>query len=166
MKNILNRLVVIILSVIFVACSSPDPAAEIDAADNALIGGDSNLAREICNSLLDNNSNLTASQLAHISLIYMQLADMTDDTDIIDRAARCWRDAMTANTDSAMAYYQSVPIEQQKNVILLAAIVHTFDRAANIPGIEWTTDDSSAFDLIPFDSIPEFPDEYHHHDYE
>ena len=140
-------------------CSSPDTAAEIAAADNAIADGDNNLARQICDKLLDKNgSSLSATQLAHLSLLYMQLADASDDSDGIDRACRCWRDAMNLNTDSAMTFYRSVPVEQQRNVILLAAIVHTFDRADQMPGVEWTADEFS------HDSIPEFTDEHHSHE--
>ncbi|MCH5346268.1 MAG: hypothetical protein J1E63_04125, partial [Muribaculaceae bacterium] len=68
-------------------CSSPDTAAEIAAADNAIADGDNNLARQICDKLLDKNgSSLSATQLAHLSLLYMQLADASDDSDGIDRA--------------------------------------------------------------------------------
>lgn len=164
MKALYKILTLITLSLLY-ACSGPNPADDIAAAEDALAIGDAEHAREICNSLTeDNGPKLSATQLAHISLIYMQLSDTSDDPEIIDRAARCWRDAMTLNTDSAMAFYQSAPVEQQKNVILLAAIVHTFDRTAEMPDIDWVAGDSSAFDTFPFDSIPEFNDGHHDHE--
>lgn len=145
-KHTLVGLFCAILLAITASCSDINPAAEIATADSAISSGDQERARSICSNLIDKHlQELTATQLAHISLIYMQLVDSTDDGDAIARAARCWSSAMALDADSTRQYYMTVPVEQQRNVVLLTAIVSMIDRSAQLPA-----DDS-------IDSLAEFP---------
>lgn len=133
-----HTLIFIILSaaVITSACNGSNSVADdIAAAELALANEDVTTTRNLCNGILsrEEKEGVEASQFARLSILYMQLNDRTDNPDDIELAARCFREAYKINPDSASAFYQSLPVDEDKYAMTLAAIVHTLDNPKEIP---------------------------------
>ncbi len=147
------------------ACSGFDANADLDAADQAIAAGEYSSAQAICNSLMTKHeAQLSATQFARLSMLFMQLTDKADDGTDATHAATCWIKAMKLDPDSATLFYSSVPVDQQKNVVLLNAIVSMFNHNDEIPGLD-------SIDSEMADSLPDFPDDIDidpndHHDHD
>lgn len=120
------------------ACSSTGSSAsvadDIAEAEQSVVAGDPSGAKKICDALMkgDAHSRLTVGDLCRLSMVYMQLADISDEGDNIGYATQCWREAHKMQPDSAKAFYSRVPAEEQEDVILLAALVRTMDHPGSI----------------------------------
>lgn len=140
----------ILFVMIAAACSSDSSSAvsdEITEAEHSLSAGDPATAKEISDALMkgDTHARLTVGDLCRLSMVYMQLADISDEGDNIGYATQCWREAYKMQPDSAKAYYNRVPAELQKNVILLAALVRTMDHPGAIRLDEEDVDDEQLY---------------------
>lgn len=145
---IFKSVAILVVMLASAACSGINPDAEMNAAEAAINEGDYERANDICKSLLDkDDSKMTAAEYARLSMLFMQLTDPAVDGDGVSHAAQCWQKAMAINADSARHFYSTVPVEQQKNVVLLNAIVSMFDRSADF------TDDYEETDSLPY--LPE-----------
>ncbi|MDE6430446.1 MAG: hypothetical protein K2K65_04680, partial [Duncaniella sp.] len=78
-------------------------------------------------------AGMEATQMARLSILYMQLNERTDDPNDVEYAVQCFRDAYKINSDSAKAYYSSLPYDQEKYAMTLSTIVHTLDNPKDIP---------------------------------
>lgn len=116
------------------ACTQGESVSDrIIAAEDAVSAGDDIAARDLCDRLLkDDHSPLAVEQLGRMSMVYMRLAEASDDTENIDLAARCFRRAFQLNADSARAFYSSLPHDQDRYVMQLASIVSTLDHPVDI----------------------------------
>lgn len=75
---------------------------------------------------------VTARQAARLSIIYMQLADHENEDTNTAIAVNYCREALEVNTDSAEAYYASVPSDQTAYVSALMAIVQNINNPGEI----------------------------------
>jgi len=118
------------------ACgNSRSVADEISAAELALVNDDADAARSLCNGILSHMDKkpIAATQFAHLSILYMQLNERTDNPEDIGLAARCFREAFRIDADSASAYYSTLPVDQDKYAMTLSSIVHILDNPQEIP---------------------------------
>ena len=136
MKRLDAAISMIVTLIIVTSCGLKHTVSEdIASAEIAFANEDVNATRDICNGILDKNEkrSIEASQYARLSIIYMQLNDQTDDPEDIELAAECYREAFKLNADSAMSFYRSLPVEQDKYAMTLSAIVHILDNPREIP---------------------------------
>ncbi len=116
----------------FSACSgSSDIESQIREAEMATAKGDMTAARSVASHLVGNEnlSDMPASQLARLSIVYMQLAD-TDSTDIqsnVSTAAGLYRRAYETDADSASLYYSTLPHDKLPYARLLSILVGNID---------------------------------------
>ncbi len=116
----------------FSACSgSSDIESQIREAEMATAKGDMTAARSVASHLVGNEnlSDMPASQLARLSIVYMQLAD-TDSTDIqsnVSTAAGLYRRAYETDADSASLYYSTLPPDKLPYARLLSILVRNID---------------------------------------
>lgn len=116
----------------FSACSgSSDIESQIREAEMATAKGDMTAARSVASHLVGNEnlSDMPASQLARLSIVYMQLAD-TDSTDIqsnVSTAAGLYRRAYEADADYASLYYSTLPPDKLPYARLLSILVGNID---------------------------------------
>lgn len=152
----MKKLITAFFTAIFtltIACGCSDKATEaanrLAEAQDAIAVNDVDAAIHILHNLNDlkDEKGLTVSQLGRMSILYMQLTDRTDDSDNVDYAVNCYREAFALNPDSARAFYSSLPREDDKYVIMLAGISGNID---NPPSLE----DAEEPDSIPADSFP------------
>lgn len=118
-------------------CSQGQSVSErIVAAADAVSQGDNMAARDLCDRVLrqdrDASSPLAVEQLGRLSMLYMRLAEASDDTENIGLAVRCYRRAFEINADSARAFCSSVPQGEVGMAMQLASIVGTLDHPADI----------------------------------
>ncbi|MCM1484149.1 MAG: hypothetical protein NC043_07420 [Muribaculaceae bacterium] len=123
-----------VLMVAAVSCSSAvDAENELRSAEMALARGDMEVATSVAEHLSagENLSGLSASQLARLSVVYMQLADDSEGGTEVVSATDCYRRAYEANADSAAAYYSSLPSEKAQYAMMLSTIVGNQDHPYN-----------------------------------
>lgn len=116
------------------SCSGGSSVAdELRTAEAAIAFGDMKAAQNVAASVIGkgNLSELPASQLARLSMVYMQIADSTDRENNIAQAADLYRMAFDANPDSAAAFYSSVDPEQYPYVAMLKTLVGHIDHPYN-----------------------------------
>lgn len=117
------------------ACSGggASVADELRSAEAAIAFGDMDAAQNVASSVIGkkNLSDLPASQLARLSMVYMHLADSTDRENNIAQAADLYRMAFDADPDSAAAFYSSVDPEQYPYVTMLKTLVGRIDHPYN-----------------------------------
>ncbi len=135
MKHAFLR-IVLSATLLLGACGHSDSLADkISSAELAMANDNVSATREICSSIInqDNRKGIEATQMARLSILYMQLNERTDDPEDVELAVQCFREAYAINADSATAYYRSLPVDQDKYAMTLSSIVHTLDNPGEIP---------------------------------
>lgn len=129
-----------------VSCRGIDVASDdIATAEQAIDARDYDLARSICETFkTDSTSTLRATELCRLSLVYMKLSDV-DNTDINTAAAtQCYQSAMRADSDSARAFYDNVPIDEARHVEILTQLDRILSGSRDI----FIDEDSISIDLL------------------
>lgn len=126
--------------------SSSRVAGQLAEAETAIAVNDIDAALRICRAVNDcrSDSLMAVSELGRLSILYMQLSDRTDDTDNVDLAVACYRQAFAVNPDSARAFYSSLPRDDDKYVMMLATIAGALD---NPPSLTEEEPDSLSLEL-------------------
>lgn len=108
---------------------------DVSTAELAMATNDVEATREICDNLFGNEdkSAISATEWARLSILYMQLNERTDDPEVIEYAAQCYREAFRNNADSARIFYENLPVDDDKYVMTLSSIVHSLDNPTEIP---------------------------------
>ncbi len=133
------------VAVIMGACSSGSSIEEdLRAAEMALANGDMQAAESATRHVVgsENFSGLNSTQLARLSLVYIQMADSLDRETNVGQAANCYRRAFEANRDSAAEFYSTLPADQMPYAMLLRALAQPRDTV-------WSGED----DVFPIDSL-------------
>lgn len=115
-------------------CSgSSSVADELRQAEDAIAFGDMETAQSVAQKVIgkSNLSDLPASQLARLSMVYMHIADSADRENNVAQAADLCRMAYKVNADSAAAYYSSVDPEQYPYVDMLRTLAGGIDKPYN-----------------------------------
>ena len=128
LNRLLTYFITACLTTIASACSgiSADNVEQmIREAESAVANGDMTAAQSVAAHLTDDSNlqNLSATQAARLSMIYMQMAETLDNTDNAnsDMATDLYDKAFQINPDSAPAYYSSVEPEMYQYVETLSA---------------------------------------------
>lgn len=122
-----SLLLISLFGIMMPACGGSSAEAvdqSIRQAEDALARGDMQVAESVSSKILGtgNETGLTATQLARLSMVYMQLADGTSNSDYTGRANDLYRKAYDADADSAAAYYNNVSPDLQQHVELLSKL--------------------------------------------
>lgn len=119
---------------ILASCGRGDAQASdaIREAEAATALGDMETARSVAMRITDENlSQLSAGELARLSLVYMQIADSTDRENSIASATDLYRRAFEADPDSAQAYYSDLGPDYYPYVALLKTLTGKIDNPYN-----------------------------------
>lgn len=119
-----------------VACGSSSATSAIDdirEAEAATAVGDMEAAKSVASRVLGSGTidKLPASELARLSLVYMQIADSTDRESSVAYAADLYRRAYKADPDSAASVYSDVNPEMYPYVEMLRTLVGRIDNPYN-----------------------------------
>lgn len=138
MKNF-SLSILLILMAMFVACDSGHSISEqVASAEMAMAESDVATTRNICDDLMgQNHESFDATELARLSILYMQLHDRTDDPDALQLATQCYREAFAENADSARIFFERLPVDQDKYAMTLSTLVSSLDN----PGASLEDDD-------------------------
>lgn len=127
----------ILAAMVLAGCSrsgSPEAvAADLQLAREALAENNPSQAKKICDELSSNPSALSATHLAALSIIYMQLSDADDMEDNTAMAYQCYRNAMKADADSTAAYFARITGENARYVQMLVSLRQMLERPSGIP---------------------------------
>lgn len=122
-----NTLSLIIGCCILSGCSHTSSSALAQQAEKALNSGDAARARELCDEAMtaEDTDQLSATQLAQLSLIYMKIADKDDhdDGETVGLAVNAYERAMDTSPDSALLYYSSVNYNDTRHVKMLLSVI-------------------------------------------
>ena len=99
----------------------------------AIANGDMRAASSAADHIVGNRnlSDLSANQLARLSIIYMQMADSIDREDSVGQATQCYKQAYDANSDSATAFYLSLNPDKMRYAVMLKALASPPDTINN-----------------------------------
>lgn len=145
----MHRLIyIIILSAVAIisGCNRTDSSAnQVAMAELAMADDDVSATRQICDGIMNDSiakSGIAATEMARLSILYMQLYERTDDHEAVDLAAECYRESFLINSDSARLFFESLPPDHIKYVMALSSIVSSIDNP------------------YPLDSLGEFSHEF------
>lgn len=147
MKNIYLMIIIAVMATL-AGCKGGDVSSTVREAEMALADGDMTAARSVADKVLGPESieKLTATDLARLSLVYMEMADKeADNNTVVATAADLYRRAMKINADSARAFYLSLPPERVPLAVQLFHIVTATDSAQVIPADEPIDPDATPF---------------------
>lgn len=134
---------------LFVAscASAPDADSYLLQAETAVARGDIETATDAAadESHID---DLSAKQLARLSIIYMQIADSGEQDEQVGAAADCYRRAFSVNADSAADYYISLPPQKAQFAMVLSSIVGNHVNPDNQAHTDTIFDDYTPSDTI------------------
>ena len=140
-----------LLPALMTGCGKNSLAEQVASAEIALAADDVASTRTICDNITSKpfeSSGIEASELCRLSILYMQLDERTDASDALELAVRCYREAWKQNADSARAFFDHLPVDQDKYAMMLATLSESIDK----PG-EFSIEDH---DTIPADSALDF----------
>ena len=137
------------------ACSgSSDIDSQLRRAEMATAQGDMTAARSVAVHIVGNEnlSGLPASQLARLSIVYMQLADAdtVDHQSTVSTAASLYRKAFEANPDSAMRFFSTLTPDKLPYAQMLSTLVGNIDNPYDMAS---DTLDLDVF-MHPIDTFP------------
>ncbi len=113
-----------LLCVAAVSCGPGNIDTELQSAEMAIAGGDIAAATSIAGHLCDDRSltELSAKQLARLSIVYMQIADSVDVDGNVATAADLYNRAYEVDADSAENYFMSLPSDKIPYAMILSSI--------------------------------------------
>lgn len=122
----IRKLLIISVVCVLSACGGHEAARTADAiaeAEAALNAGRYDSARSLADEMSgDSTLQLGVEDLCRLSIVYMTLSDNVETDINTALATRCYRRAMTADADSAAAYYGALPIEESRHVDLMSKL--------------------------------------------
>lgn len=147
-----------LLALTVTACGNTPISERVSSAEIAFAGEDVASARRICDEIMgehDGDGEIAATELARMSVLYMQLFDRTDDADALDLATRCYRSAYEENADSAAYFYAHLPVDQDKYAMSLATLVQSMDNPADISDSHFSSHDDgeNAYEEDDYENI-------------
>ncbi len=104
--------------------------AELDlrSAEMAVAQGDMTAAKSIASHIVDKNlSDMPASQLCRLSIVYMQMADSTDVDNNVAMATKLYRKAYETDADSAGMFYSGLSPDNMQYAAMLSSLVGNID---------------------------------------
>ncbi len=157
-RNIFIVTLVCATALIVASCgkSARNEAAEgLREAEAAVALGDMEAASSVATKVIgpENLSNLSATELARLSIVYMQIADRTERESSIAQAADLYRRAFASNPDSAAAFYADVNPDLYPYVTMLKTLVGHLDNPYN--------PEADSLGEIHDDHFPEIADSIH-----
>lgn len=119
-----------LLCVILSSCSgSSSVRDQVAFAETALAEQNYEESRNLCDEILGSKDRktLSSTEYARMSILYMQFYENSDDSDALEQAVECYREAVELNADSARIYYDSLSAEDHKYAYALSMIVDGID---------------------------------------
>lgn len=134
------------LAICFTSCRPVDTTDDdIATAEQAVDASDYTLARSICESFTtDSTSTLGVSELCRLSIIYMKLSDINNPDINTAAATQCYQSAMRADSDSAIAFYNTLPIDEARHVEIMSQLDRILRGSRDI----YIDEDSLSIELI------------------
>jgi len=142
-------LLLILMSAAMASCAGESASETLANAEEELVQGDIASARKTADGLVssDRSANLTAVELARLSIVYMSMAEVeADNTALVATAADLYRRACRENADSAASYYNALPPKDAGLAARLFHIVVATDSAGTMPEEEPVAIDTVAID--------------------
>lgn len=131
-KHLILAAIAAIMALASCGGSGSSASEALREAEAATALGDMEAARSVAMKITDENlSQLSAKDLARLSLVYMQIADSTDRENSIASATDLYRRAFEADPDSAQAYYGELGPDYYPYVALLKTLTGKIDNPYN-----------------------------------
>lgn len=142
------NLLILLLSASMWSCTGGGSAAGIEEslrqAEEAVTLGDMQVARSVADHMTGDEilSQLSAVQLARLSMVYMQLADNDNDGTSTATAVDLYNRAYKADADSAELFYTGVSPEQMQHVAAMSSLVSNLNHPVDMSDVDEFTPDS------------------------
>lgn len=145
MKTILTFIMAAVLFTVWSCDTAVSRNDELTAAEQAIDTHNYRSAQIACDRLLEQSAEqpLSASQFGRLSLLFMRLSEIDAEHENVGQATQCYLKAFAADTDSARAYYNSLPIEMSSYVEMMASLSRAITSPADISDDSWCETDST-----------------------
>ncbi len=130
MNNIYRFVAIAVFAACMVSCGDVKKMNErIATAETAIAEQNYEAGKQICDDILGDKdvNELSASEYARLSVLYMHFYENDDDSEALDRAVDCYRQGMEINPDSVKSVFASLPVEDHKYAFALSMIVGNMD---------------------------------------
>lgn len=129
MKHITLYLLLVLIAMGLAGCGfNGGTKADIDAAEAAVNEGNYEIARSICETFVtDSTTALDVTDLCRLSIVYMKLSDLKDVDLNTAHATQCYNQAMVINPDSAQAFYNLLPVDEERHVQILSQLYRIYN---------------------------------------
>ena len=123
LKQMAVALLVACMSALAACTVGGNVSDDLATAEQAVDTHNYDLAKSICESFVtDSTTTLSAAELCRLSLIYMKLSDIDDPEFNTAAATQCYRSALRSDSDSAVAYYNSVPVDEARHIEIMSQL--------------------------------------------
>jgi tetratricopeptide (TPR) repeat protein len=128
-------------------------ADELSTAEQAIETKHYDAALKICDKLsaMAESQQLSASELARLSIIYMRLSETDNDHDCVGQATQTYLRAYAANADSARAFYAALPLDMSAYVEMMASLSQALTSPPSLDDIDegWEAANDSTSTIAP-----------------
>lgn len=117
-----------------VSCTTASSVDQnIDAADRSLAAGEYRSTQQLCDEIVSNNriDTLSAAQLCRLSVMFLRLSEQSREQENTAAAVECYRAAYRTNPDSAMIYFNDLPVEDLQYMAILRSLTSSTDAEAD-----------------------------------
>ena len=120
------------------SCAHANPEDIISQAEAEMEAGDSDAARNALSELESTYvDNLSAKQKCRMAMIYIRMAEISDEQDDMAAAASVFMMALATDPDSTAAYIENLSIDQQRHASMLIELTRGMSSPDSIPTDEY-----------------------------
>ena len=125
----MKHLLFLLLGLTLAACSHSSAEDSLRSAEMALANGDMRAAESAADHVVgsENLAGLSSTQLARLSMVYIQLADSMDREDNVGQATNYYRMAYSADPDSAGEYFSTLNADKVPYAMMLRTLAQSND---------------------------------------
>lgn len=136
----LYTIITVTLAMLFASCHTETQGEKIDAAEVAFQSEDYETAQEIASKVVssDTPERQNWKNLCRLSILFMQLSEHQLVEDNVASAVTCYHQAMETQPDSAMEFFNNLPLEDGRYTSMLSELNKYYDISTDSIYIEDT----------------------------
>ena len=120
----ITALLFLAFALLFTSCKSDSISDKITAAETAFQTEDYSAAQSLAAEITatDSLQLLGCNNLCRLSILFMQLSEVQNEEENVASATSCYRNALLLNPDSALSFYNSIPLENEGFVTVISEL--------------------------------------------
>lgn len=120
------------------SCTHTDSENNILQAEAEIEDGNPDAARDILSVMVSNgDTGLSVKQKCRMAMIYIRMAEISDEQDDMATAAAIFMQALENEPDSTAAYIENLSVDQQRHASMLIELTRGMSSSDSIPSDEY-----------------------------